>query len=316
MFTKANAAPTTAQVGGWWTLKQSKNIRVAGQTKQRFRQFARIQEEFGPHQGDTYQFMKMGNLSSRGQIIGEFGNVPVADVSSTFGQCTAQWLTNSVSLSQEADIYSELSLVDANLIALVNEANSSLDLLAAAPFRNCDAIYTPTGTMASKTYSFSTTGTPGATATRNITLWDVRNINDLMRTTYKVPFWEGSDYICVTSPLALRGIREDADFIDIMKYNQPAKLLNSEIGRVENFRFVEETNALDNALAGGLTGEAVFFGYDPIVGIEVYPFELQAAVADPYGRFRNIRYVWKGGYTRTWTYATDAELRMIRVGSL
>lgn len=316
MMTKSSLAPTTAQVGGWWTLKQSKNIRVAGQTKQRFRQFARIQEEFGPHQGDTYQFMKVGNLNGRGQIIGEFGNVPVADFASTFGQVTAQWLTNSVSLSQEADIYSELSLVDASLIALINEANASLDLLAAAPFRACDAIYTPTGTMASKTYSFSTTGTAGATATRNITLWDIRNINDLMRTTYKVPFWEGSDYICVTSPLALRGIREDADFIDIMKYNQPAKLLNSEIGRVENFRFVEETNALDNALAGGLTGEAVFFGYDPIVGVEVYPFELQAAVADPYGRFRNVRYIWKGGYTRTWTYSTDSELRMIRVGSL
>lgn len=316
MMTKSNLAPTTAQVGGWWTLKQSKNIRVASQTKQRFRQFARVQDEFGPHQGDTYQIMKMQNLNARGQIIGEFGSVPVADFTTTFQTVTAQWLSLAVELSQEADIYSELSLVDAALINLVNEANSSLDLLAAAPFRNCDAVYTPTGTMASKTYAFSTTGTAGAAATRNMTLWDLRNINDLMRTTYRVPFWEGNDFICVTSPLALRGIREDADFIDIMKYNQPSKLLNSEIGKVENFRFVEETNALDNALAGGLCGEAVFFGADPVIGVEVYPFELQACVIDQWGRFRSVRYVWKGGYSRTFTYSTDSELRIIRVGSL
>ena len=316
MITKSSVSPTVVQQGGWWTLKQSSTIRVQGQTKQRFRQFARINEEFGPHQGETFQYMKQGNLTGRGQIIGEFGNVPVADWTNTFDSVTTQWLTNSIALSQEADLYSELSIVDAGLIALINEANASLDLLAAAPFKNCDAIYTPTRTMASKTYSFSTTGTPAATATRNMTLWDVRNINDMMRTTYKVPFWEGSDYVCVTSPLALRGIREDSDFIDIMKYSMPDKLLNSEIGKVENFRFVEETNALDNALAGGLVGEAVFFGFDPVVGAEVYPFVLRAAVADPYGRFRNIRYVWKGGYTRTWTFATDGELRMIRVGSL
>lgn len=316
MMTRASVAPSTPQFGGWYTLKASKTVRVAGQTKQRFRQFARIQEEFGPHMGDTYQIMKIQNLNGRGQIIGEFGNVPVADFSSTFTQVTSQWLTNSVALSQESDMFSELSLVDAALISLVNEANSTLDLIAAAPFKNCDAIYTPTGTMASKTFAFSTTGTAAAVATRNITLWDLRNINDMMRTTYRVPFWENSDYISVISPLALRGIREDADFIDIMKYNQPAKLLNSEIGKVENFRLVEETNALNNSLAGGLTGEAVFFGYDPVVGIEVYPFELQAAVADPYGRFRNVRYVWRGGYERTWNFAQDGELRIIRVGSL
>lgn len=316
MMTKASFSPVTPQAGGWWTLKLSRNIRVAGQTKQRFRQFARIQEEFGPHEGDTYQITKVGNLNGRGQIIGEFGNVPIADWSTTYTQVTSAWLTNSISLSQEADLFSELSVVDAGLIALVNEANSSLDLLAGAPFKNCDAIYTPTGTMASKSYVMSTTGTPGAVATRNVTLWDLRNINDMLRTTYKVPFWENSDYISVMSPLALRGIREDADFIDIMKYSMPTKLLNSEVGKVENFRIVEETNVLDNALASGLLGEAVFFGYDPVVGVEVYPFELQAAVADPYGRFRNIRYVWRGGYTRTWTYATDGELRIIRLGSL
>jgi len=316
MMNKASFSPVTAQTGGWWTLKMSRNVRVQSQTKQRFRQFARIQDEFGPHEGDTYQITKQSNLSGRGQIIGEYGNVPVSDWTTTYTQVTSQWLTNSIALTQEADLFSELSVIDAGLINLVNEANASLDLLAGAPFKNCDAIYTPTGTMASKTYAFSTTGTPAATATRNVTLWDLRNINDMMRTTYRVPFWEDSSYICVTSPLALRGIREDADFIDIMKYSMPNKLLNSEIGKVENFRMVEETNVLSNSLAGGLLGEAVFFGYDPVVGVEVYPFELQAAVADPYGRFRNVRYVWRGGYTRTWTYAADSELRIIRLGSL
>lgn len=316
MISRSTVAAVTSQTGGWYTLKQSTQIRVKAQTQQRFRQFARILPEFGPHMGPVYQFPKLYNLSSAGQEISEFGDIPVAGWSTGYGQCTTKLYSNSIQLSQEADIFSELSVVDASLLALLNEANSTLDKVAAYKFRTCELVYTPTGTMSSKSYVLSNNGTAAAAATRNMTMWDLRRISHLMRTTYKMPYWSDNMFVGIIPPSVQLSIREDNEYHDLMKHYKPEMQLRGELAPVEDFRLVGENNVLDDNLNSGTCGECVFFGRDPMVGIELEPFELQAANLDPYGRFRAIRWLWRGGYERTWDYAADTEARILRVGSL
>ena len=50
--------------------------------------------------------------------------------------------------------------------------------------------------------------------------------------------------------------------------------------------------------------------------IELYPLELQRAIAESYGRTKGIRWTWYGGFARTWSFATEQEVRVIRVDSL
>lgn len=304
------------QAGNWYTLKQSRDVRVVAQTKQRFRQFARPEVNFGAHMGDTFNWPKQFDMDGFGEFIGEFDDVPDGDFEIGFGTVTTGELTRSTTLSHLADLYSELSIVDAAVIALTNNWSKTIDRVVANVFRQCEVIYTPTGTNSSKTYVLSTTGTPGAVATRAFGFWDLRNVVEIMDSDFNIPGYQGDDYMCITTTKGLRGIREDTEFIDIKKYADPKSLLAGEVGRTEEVRFIKETNALTKNLTAEL-GEMVFFGDDPIVEIEVYPYEIQAAVQDQWGRFRSMRYTWNGGFARTWVYDDDdGQTRIVRVGSL
>lgn len=303
------------QAGNWYTLKTSRDVRVQAQKKQRFRQFARPEPQFTAGMGDTFNWPKMFDMDGYGEFIGEFDDVPDGDFTLGYGQVTVQELTRSTTISHYASLFSELSIVDAAVIALTNNWSKTIDRVVANVFKQAEVIYTPTGTVGSKSYVLSTTGTAGAVATRGFSMWDLRNITELMESTFDIPGYQGDDYMCISSPRGLRGLREDSEYLEIKKFADPESLLQGEVGRTERVRFMTETNALNNALTNDL-GEMIFFGDDPIVEVEVYPFEVQAAVMDSWGRFRSMRYMWNGGFARTWSWATDAQTRIIRVGSL
>lgn len=314
---KANIAPTQVQQGGWYGLKISDEVRVVSQPMMVFGQLCRPEARFGPHMGDTLQYNKIGNLSNSGEEMTEDSDVPEGDWSPTYGTCTVKEYRNSTRLSHWASIFSELSVEDASIISLTNEARKTLDRIASVPFRTADVIYTPTGVNSAKSYVLSTTGTPGATATREFSYWDHQNIMDLMRGTYNIPGYIGDDYVCVASTKFLRSLRTDQELVTIRRYEQSKQILAGELGDLEGTRFVRENNVLNNAMGNnGVLGEAVYIGADPVIMLEVYPFEIQAAVADMYGRFRLLSWVWFGGYSRIWSYATDATTRIIRVASL
>lgn len=317
MIRKSTIAPTTAQVGGWYGLKISDEVRVKSQPMMVFGQLCRPEGRFGPHMGDTLQFNKVGDLSSDGEEMTEDGDVPEAEWTPTYGTCTVKEYRNSTRMSHWASIFSELSVEDTSVISLTNSARRKLDRIASVPFLTADVIYTPTGTVSAKTAAISTTGTAGGTASREFSYWDHQNIMDLMRGTYNIPGFIGDDYVCVGSTKFLRGLRTDADLVTIRRYEQSKQILAGEVGDLEGTRFVRENNVLNNAMGtNGVLGEAVYIGADPVIMLEVYPFEIQAAVADMYGRFRLLSWVWQGGYARVWSWATDAATRIVRVGSL
>jgi N4-gp56 family major capsid protein len=307
---------STSALGGTLTSETlSRKARFKAQKKCRFRQLVRVELEFGAHNGDYISLRKFGDLQDAGKKVGEKEKVPETQFLITSGQVQVGEYTNSVPYTQRLSLFAKLSIEDATMVNLTNDMVKTLDHAAAEPFRDADIIYTPTGNTTNKDRALATNGTPADTATRNISAWDIRNIVDDMRSVYNIPAYDGNDYLCVASSVALRGLKEDSDWVEAAKYGDPEKLFSGEVGRYYGCRFIEENNSLTHSMAGGL-GEMIFMGWDPVVEIVAYPEEIQAKIGSDYGRDRAIRWVYFGGWGKTWDYAADGEARMVRVYSL
>lgn len=308
---------TLADTTGLRTLYQLSNqIRLTGQTMQRFRQFARMEGAFGPNMGNTYRFTKVSNLNARGRMIGELADIPEATDTKSYGDCTVAEYGLQIKWSWLASLLNQLSMEDLNVIQLRNDAASVLDELSAYPLVTGPVIYTPTGGYSSKDATLSTNGTAPALSTRPIQYWDVENIVDEMRGRFKVPgFGTQQAYIIMAGVQGTSGIKRDGNWIERSKYAQPDKLLTGEIGAIYNCRVVEETNVLRNMPGGG--SEMVFMGDDAIMGLEVQPLELQVGFGGnfQYGRVKGLRWCWVGGFTCPWNYLTDSQTRHIVVSS-
>lgn len=305
-----------AAVGVWQTLTLSREVRRRSTTKQKFRQFVKPEDAIGPHMGNQFVFTKMGKVTSTGREVGEYDDIPVTDFPIRSGQVSAAEHSNSIEYTSRAMLFTELSLADAIILALEDDYHEYMDKLAAAQFRQADLVYTPTGTTQNMTYTLSTNGVAGATATRPMAAWDIKNISDIMQDYHIPTVAGGNDYVCISGTKGLRNIKDDSEWIDASKYAQPENLLNGEVGRYQQIRFLHENNALTTAIAGG-NSEMIFFGDDPVVEIELYPMELQAAIADSYGRFRAVRWTTFVGFEKVWDFATDdGETRILKVGSL
>lgn len=301
--------------GGYLTsVELSRQVRVAAQNMQRFRQFVRPEAEFGRNMGDTLQFNKVSNLEGSGRVIGETETVPTTQLTIYKDTVTAKEYTLGVDFTWTLEILAKLDIREIVINALKDDMAKTLDKAAADQFKATDLVYTPTGTDLNKTSTLGTTGTP-VTATRNIAAWDIKNIVDEMRSTYRMPYYDGRDYTAVATTTFLRGLKDDTEYVESVKYGDPDRFFSGECGRYYGTRFVEESNALNGNRAGGL-GEAVFFGQDPVVEIAVYPEEIQAKVGTDFGRDGALRWVWVGGFKRTWDFSSEGEARAVFVTSL
>lgn len=304
----------TNSLGGHLTAPElSRKVRVAAQPLMRFRQFVRPEEEFGANRGDVLQFDKVSNVAQEGRIISELEVVPETNITIYKDQITVHEFTNSIPYTWKLELLAKLDINSMLVEALKNDMAKVLDKYCAAEFKNTDLKYTPTGSEMDRDYNLATNGTP-VTAERPMSLWDLKNVVDLAKSTYRMPFFDGNNYMTVASTTYLRSIKDDSEFIDAVKYGDPKRLFDGEVGRIYGDRHTEETNCLDGNLAGGL-GEAITFGGDAVVEMSVYPEEIQAKIGSDYGRDKGLRWVWIGGFKLTWDFSSEGESRVIHVTS-
>jgi len=139
-----------------------------------------------------------------------------------------------------------------------------------------------------------------------------------MFSTLNVPTFEGDDYIGLVSTKAKRGIINDPAWEPWHRYTDPQAKYNSEIGRLENIRFVEINNS--NSLSGslgtnGVLGEAVIFGADAVAMAVVEDPELRAAMPGDFGRSKAVAWYGILEFGIIWDTANAGEARIIHVTS-
>lgn len=201
------------------------------------------------------------------------------------------------------NLLKKLSVFDLNesiQMELKERMKLALDTRACRAFKQTLLCYVPTSATAATVY---TNGTPAVSATSNMTLYHVEEIRDLLFDTYKVPMI-GDSYVGIFRTLGLRGIKRDPDWEQWQVYTNPQAKFNSEIGRLEEIRFVETnhgdttvgTSGVGLAKVGtsDVLGEGVVFGQDAVRFFEVQAPDLIIGKEEDFGRQQSV--AWYGIY--------------------
>lgn len=218
---------------------------------------------------------------------------------------------NSIPFTLKVQSLSEVSVPENIRTVLRNDMAKVLDSQAALEFQSADykAVITATNSTI-----ITTNGTATATANANMSDRNVRDIVDQMK-KIDIPRFDGENYISISSVNSIRGL---FDFFEAKVQNSTllTATFGGEIGRYYGTRFVEETNVLSDALGTGATfGESVFFGADAVREGMVIPENIRVDLPKDFGRDQGIAWYYLGGFVKTWSQATDSEVRIIHVTS-
>jgi len=294
----------------------SARLRVAAIAETKFMQFVRPEPGYGKKMGESITITRLSNITEPTDgRLSENQRIPEDElVLSTIAVTVSEWGRSVpyTSLSEDLGSFDMENMIQRKLrdqMALV------LDKAAAAAFKLAQVKAIPDGVAS---IVFDTDGTPSTSATVNMNVYHVEQIRDYMFSTLLVPPMEGDDYIGLVSTKAKRGIISDPAWETWHKYTDPASKFNSEIGRLENIRFIEinNANALSGALgAGGVLGEAVIFGEDAVTMAVAEDPELRAEIPKDFGRLRSVAWYGILEFGIIWDTANAGEAKIVHVTS-
>jgi N4-gp56 family major capsid protein len=194
--------------------------------------------------GATVQFYRYGL----------FGSNTTPSAEGTVGAgITPSTSTISATVSEYSDFITISSLLEETAIDRIVE-NSADELGYRAALTHDTLIRTE---LESNTGNDTAPLSGGATS-----IADLRASVSLLKAVNVMPR-EGNSFVGIFHPYIVHDIRADntsGGFIDVMKYTDPSRLLNHEVGKTEGVRVVESTNVA----TGGTAPSATYAGY--IVG--------------------------------------------------
>lgn len=296
----------------------SKEIRMAAIADCVFEQFCRREKGFGKKMGDTVTITKVKNITvPTTAVMNETALVPLDPIDLAVGTITVSLYGRGVQWASLSEDLSHFDLKNAIQRKLKDQMSLVLDNAAAAALKTAYVCAIPTSASA---ITWDTNGTPSTSATNNLSVTHCGVIRDYMRDTLNVPWYEKSNYVAVASTKALRGIKSDADFQAWRQYLNPGDVLcNSEVGMVEQLKFIESNNpsALSNSKGtNSVLGEVIVMGDDAIVEVEVETPELRAAIPGNFGLSQAVAWIGILAYGLPWAAtATAGEARVVRVTS-
>ena len=303
--------------GTFKNFKLSQKIREASIQKTVFAQFVDAEPGYGKMSGESVSVTRISNIAvptsstlTEGQPMSE----------DTFTLSTQQITVAEngravpfTSFSMDLAYFDEQSKVQKKLM---QQMKISMDNAAATAAKAGQIVAVPDGISS---LNIATNGTPATQALANLNMYHVKTIRDYLFSTLYVEPYEGEDYIGILSTKAKRGVVNDPDWIDWHKYTDPEAMFNSEIGRIENIRFVETNNtgALSQSKgSGSVLGESVFFGADFMTMAVAQDPELRAKIPTDYGRSKGVAWYGIYGFAQIWKDSANAgEARSVYVTS-
>lgn len=305
-----------APSGVYKSHEMSAALRDAAIAETKFMQFVKPEAGYGKNKGESITITRVSNLAvpSNGRIS-EGNKIPEDQLSlSTKTITVSEWgrAVPFTSLSEDLSMYNIENIVQKEL---VKQMRLVLDGAAADAFKSTLIKAVPDGIAS---LSITTNGTPSGQALSNLNVYHIEQIRDYMYSTLFVPPVEGDDYIGLISTKAKRGLMSDPAWEDWHKYTDPEMKYNSEVGRLENIRFIEINNAgaLDNSIGlNGVCGEAVIFGADAVAMAVALDPELRAAIPQDFGRQKAVAWYAIAEFGLIWDTGNPGEARVVHVTS-
>jgi N4-gp56 family major capsid protein len=292
----------------------SKKLRYASIAETKGLQFVKPVDGYGRHQGDTVTIPRVRNISEpTSAVIGRNQKVPVDSLTLSTTTITVSKYGRAVEYDEETELLSLFDPKDFIQRSLIKTMKLVLDTTVFTTFKGCQIRYAPTSTT---TGTFTTNATSG-TATSNFNVYHCKQLRDYLASTIHAEPYEGDDWIGLAATKALRGVKDDPEFVDWRRYIQPdMAFYRGEAGMIEHIRLIEIThsNALSNTKGtGSVLGEVLVFGEEPVLMAEVLSPELRAAIPGNFGLQRSVGWFGMLAFGETWNTANDGEARVIYV---
>lgn len=274
-----------------------------------------VDNAYGKGKGETATLTRVAALAEPTSIVlDEVTRIPEDTFSISTRAITVKEIGRAVPYTNLAQELTHFDLTSAIQRRLRDQLTLGLDTMAANAFKTAKVKYAPTG-LASN--NITNNGTFGATATENLNMFHIEEIRDYLVDTLFAPMI-GDSYVGIFRTKALRGLKRDPAWEKWYQYTNPQNKFNSEIGRMEEIRFIEcsHAEALGNVGTGSVLGEGVVFGDDAVAIAEAMTPELRAAIPDNFGRFASVAWYGILEFATIWDTGSPGEAKIVHVGSL
>ncbi len=256
-------------------------------------------EPFGPGMGSSVTIPGEGQMAEMvDYTLSETDRVPEGTHTIDGKVITVVEVGRALTWSRLADDLSVFDLRSSIQRDLKNDLKLFLDGRACRAFKATNLKYVPTGAASAST---STNGTAPTAALANMNVYHAAAIRDLLFDTYKAPMCQGDSYCAIFRTLGIRGIKNDPDWEVWHQYLSPEAKYNSEVGKIEQTRYMETnhggstvgSNGLNTGIGtGAVLGEGVVFGADAVVIIESLAPTIIPGQPDDFGRIKSLS--WYG----------------------
>lgn len=306
-----------APAGVYKNHAMSEQLRYAAIAETKFMQFVTPETGYGRKKGESVTITRIANLEVPTDAqLQEGTQIPEDTLTLTTVAITVSEWGRAVPYTELSTDLSEFNIENIVQRKLKDQMKLVVDNASAVAFKAGQIIATMIGVSS---VQIDTNGTPSQTATTNLNVFGIEVIRDYMYSDLNIPPYEGDDYIGLVSTKAKRGIMNDPDFEVWHKYTDPESKYNSEIGRLENIRFVEinNTGALSPAPGSqSVMGEAVFLGADAVAVAIAQDPELRAKIPTDYGRSRGVAWYGIMNWLQVWgDSASPGEARVVHLTS-
>lgn len=325
-------------LGGYYmSLNLSKDLRYGVQATNKFRQFADIRDAWTKveRSGQTFTWDVVPMMSRGNRALTETATIPQGNHTVLQGTLTMSERGYSVPYSQLLENLSQFSVRNPIMKALKYDAMCDLDCLVHAEFNKTPLRYVSTGTAdVGGASSLTTNSTATLTNSAGISSTNVKAIVDVMKGR-NIPFYTDNDYYAIARPAGLRNLKNNLETLHQYTETGLEMIMNGEIGRYENTRFVEQTVVPAGGAANSTTFDAFgdvaaawtatgagdwvfFFGADTVCEAVHTMEEVRAKIPDDYGRSKGIAWFALLGYGLTHgntAMATPAQARIIKFDS-
>ena len=298
-------------LGGFMYSRQLSNVlRMAVQPLVKFRQFCDVRDasQQGRKKGDIFTWDVFSDVASAGGVLVETNTMPETNYTIVQGTLTITEAGNSIPYSGKLDNLSKFPVLELIQKVLKNDTVKTLDVLAWKQFNSTliKAAPTGTGTIGTGTSSVTLTTNGTSTVTNSIAFAKehAKSLVDQMKER-NIPAYLGDDYYALAWPSTLRNLKNNLETIHQYSDTGFKLIMNGEIGRYENVRYVEQTNIAKGTGTDGVTTTAwtnsqsdwiFFFGNDTVAEAIAVPEEMRGKIPTDYGRSKGVAWYYLGGF--------------------
>jgi N4-gp56 family major capsid protein len=247
------------------------------------------------------------DVATAGGVLVETNTMPESNFTIIQGTLTITEAGNSVPYSGKLDNLSKFPVIELIQKVLKNDAVKTFDRLAWTQFNQTLLRAVATNTSSGSTTANITITTNGTATLTNSSAYDNGHAKYLVDTMKErnIPAYIGDDYYALAWPTTLRTFKNNLELIHQYSDTGFKLIMNGEIGRYENVRYVEQTNIAKGTGTDGITTTAwtkalsdwiFIFGNDTIAEAIAVPEEMRGKIPTDYGRSKGVAWYYLGGF--------------------